>query len=90
MNERTKANRTQRGSRQPRCQQMRSLRFVSRGRKIPASSNLGISIAQVDPREGERPKAKGERLQVEDQSLLYLKPQASSLKPSLRKDKNRN
>jgi hypothetical protein len=62
--------------------------LVSRGRKIPASPALGIPKAQVDPVEGERLQATGDR--YERHLHLYLKPQASSLKPSPKKDKNRN
>ena len=67
---------------------LRTISPVSRGRKIPASSTLGIPKAQVDPVEGERLQATGDR--YERHLHLYLKPQASSLKPSTKKDKNRN
>ena len=58
---------------------------VSRGRKIPASSTLGIPKAQVDPVEGERLQATGDR--YERHLHFYLKPQVSSLKPSTKRDK---
>jgi hypothetical protein len=64
------------------CHALHEMRawFVSRGRKIPASSTLGIPKAQVDPAgEGDRQQATGYR--YEATSLLYssLKPRASSL-----------
>jgi len=52
--------------------------LVSRGRKISASSNLGISKAQVDPLGRQ---TTGYRREV----FLYLEPQVSSLKPSHKK-----
>jgi hypothetical protein len=54
--------------------------LVSRGRKISASSNLGISKAQVDPLGRQ---TTGDRRELH--LLLYLEPQVSSLRSSHKK-----
>jgi hypothetical protein len=77
----TKATRTARGVRSPRAERDAHASLSARGRKIPASPNLGIPKAQVDPvgKKGNRRQTTGDRYERICIFTSSLKPQVSSL-----------